>query len=174
MSERSQNKMRPSLPRVSVLGKVPAAPSRSAAEREPDGRFRPGNATARHGGEKAAAKRLLGDSADPVAREASKLARGMLRDLPGAGASVRAVIFMAARATAQSSYYAKEAAAAGLVTERGLALADRAASESKRAERLLVTAFSAQKALVSSEPKEPPAWVTAPLNDEEEEFDGES
>ena len=141
--ERSRGKARPTLPRASDLQPVGTAPDPSEG-RNTTGRFAKGNQLSRGSGTKHVVTKALsvaGLQADValVVADCRKLFSGALRELPSSGSIVRSNAYGYAREASLAGYYDTKANEAGLDTERGMMLADRATHHRQRAERLGVT-----------------------------------
>ncbi len=145
--EQSHGKARPTLPRAKDLARLDAATVGEPSEwRGEAGRFAPGNQIAVGRGWKHAISRALGrDAAEgdawQIAADAWRVYLAILRELPHNGAAVRLNAARAARAFAVAGFYDARADAAGLDTDRGMLLADKAAAHWARAERHTVTAI---------------------------------
>lgn len=144
MSEHSQGKERPALPRSKDLAIVPA-PERSRNHGE-GGRFVPGNAAGRGKGWKAALRKMLGrETADAiatvVAEDAFKIFAATIREMPSDGVLVRGLVAQKARHDALAAFWTAKSVDAGISTPEGIAAADHATKHGTRAERLAVTAL---------------------------------
>lgn len=158
--EKSHGKARPTLPRSSDLGAMPAldADAQPTAQRAPDGRFVAGNAVGKGRGAKRALARLMGvGSEDPVASMVAAAAtttyRAHLAELPNQGSIVSSLVALASRHEALAAFFHAEAARLGLGTPEGVAALENASKQGQRAERLLVTALDAAKSLSAAKPE---------------------
>jgi hypothetical protein len=143
--ERSKNKMRPTLVRLTDVSNVKAVRNPSAG-RGAGGLFAAKNRIGINAREKNAVSRLLGrgvgdETSLAVARDAARLFAGVMREMPHDNASVRQMVALQARHTALASFFTALAAARGLDTPEGLAADERAIKHGQRAERLAVTAL---------------------------------
>lgn len=143
-AEHSHGKARPTLPRSRSLAEVPSAPQRHG-ERDAHGRFATGNKVATGKGWKSILAKQLGrdlqGEAEPLAREALVLYRGLLAELPHDGAQVRQLVAARARSAVLSGRYALRAAELGLDSEAGQRVLELSMKLDARAERLAVTAL---------------------------------
>lgn len=172
--ETSHGKLRTVLPRSSDIADAGTVPDRPRS-RDAKGRATAGNDLARHRGMKQAVRRLLGGKDAPpdsdvakVTADATRLFLRHLAELPSDSASVRTLVGLCARHAALSAFYTCKADAAGLETERGIALAELASKHGVRVERLSVTAWdiaSKSAARVRAEDLGPVPWE-APDNEE--------
>lgn len=123
-----------------------------ASERDPTegraegGRFAPGNRVSVGQGWKATIRKSLGalatsPEADDVIRQATSLYIAVLRGLPSDGAGVRQLVAAQCRHAALATFYANEAARAGLASALGLKLAEASRSHDTTAQRLSVSAY---------------------------------
>jgi hypothetical protein len=154
--ERSRGKARPTLPRSSELRAIESARDPSDG-RGVAGRFAPGNQISVRQGQKHAVKKLLGkdagdSDATAVARDALRLLYAATRTSPDDGPVPRSLWALYARHLAVSAFYSARADEAGLDTERGMLLADKAAMHAQRGERLAVTAYDIASKLAAAEP----------------------
>ena len=152
--EQSHGRARTTLPRSSDLAAIKTVRKPSEG-RGPGGRFAPANRHGIQAREKHAVSKLLGSdvgTADviAIALDARKLFNGFLRDLPSDAQSVRDLAARRARHAAIEAYLAAKAAEAGLTTEEGEKLDDRAMKHGMRAERLAVTSLDIATKLASS------------------------
>jgi hypothetical protein len=146
MSERSHDKMRPSLPRSRDL---PAAiePAPNPTEgRDQLGRFTSNNPWAPGARWRQLIAEGLGrgvelqsDVARKVSRTAYRYFRSFLRDLPIDCATTRALVAQRARAAALADFYGLRAAELELTSEQAIEAAAQALKWSQHAERLAVT-----------------------------------
>jgi len=142
--EQSRGKARPTLPRSSDLA-APEAVGEPSGVRDSHGRFAPKNGI----GAGARWKHLLAESlgrdlageAGQLGREAYRLYRSFLSDLPVDCSSVRALVVARARAAVLSARYVRRGAELGLDTEAGAACLGEALKWDARAERLAVSSL---------------------------------
>jgi hypothetical protein len=156
--ERSHGKRRVRMPRsgrLTALGTV-ADPSdgRGAA-----GRFGKGNSVAvdrgaKHVLSKAMATDGLQGDAAIVARDTRKLLMATLRELPSKAAVVRTAAYGHAREAALAAYYDAKANEAGLDSDRGMKLTDKAAQHRKLASSLSVVAIDQAAVMAEVEDKQ--------------------
>lgn len=151
--ERSKGKLRPTLPRSSDLAGVNAAGEPLAA-RGPGGLFAPGNSVGAGAAWKYAIGAALGaeraGDAGKLGKEAYRLYRAFMRDLPCDCASVRQLVAQRARAAAFSAYYANKAGELGLTSELGMQANAEALKWDARAERLAVTSLDVSTKLAAT------------------------
>jgi hypothetical protein len=141
--EASHGKARPTMLRSSDL--TEATERDPSVDRVEAGRFAPGNRIAVGRGWKEGVRKLLPpDSADAevqrIADDAALVYRSVLRSLSSDGPLVRLQVAKLARHEAVAGYFQAKAMAAGLSSDEGVALDDRAIKHGQRAERLAVTA----------------------------------
>ena len=142
--EKSHGKARPTLPRSSDLTDINAVGEPSTA-RGPGGLFAPGNSLGAGAGWKHAIAAALGAERDgdagKLGKDAYRLYRAFMRDLPCDCASVRQLVSQRARAAVLSAYYANKAGELGLSSEFGMQANAEALKWDARAERLAVTSL---------------------------------
>lgn len=145
--ETSKGKMRPSLVRSGDVAAVDTVPERRR-NHDAKGHVVAGNDLGRHRGMKMAVRRMLGGKDAPagsdvaiVAADATRLFLRHLAELPNDGATVRSLVGLCSRHAALAAFYTAKADAAGLESERGIALAELASKHGMRVERLSVTAY---------------------------------
>ncbi len=141
--EQSHGKARPALPRSKDVHLVRTERDPSAG-RGANGRFGAGNRLSVGAGEKNAVKKLLGrhgsaGDAATIVRDAMRVFRGALRDLPSDGPIVRGLAGLYSRHIAVSAFFTSRADEAGLDDPGGQALLEIALRHGVRAERLAVT-----------------------------------
>jgi len=152
--EHSHGKARPTLPRSSDLRLVEreGAEGERPAWRGADGRVGPGNTLGTDRGLRMDIARMLGRAATTVEaasvhREALRVYRSALRGLSVSSELVRRSAARVARHCALESFYASKAIDAGLDTEQGQRLDQRASYHGERAERCTVTLLDVAGAL---------------------------
>jgi hypothetical protein len=156
--ERSNGKVRPTLPRASDLAGVPAA-AVPAGNRDTKGRFQPGNAVGtgrawKYIIAKQVGRELKGE-AEPLAREAWTMYLARLREMPQDGPSVRSLLADACRSAVLSGRYATRAAEVGLDSDEGRGALELSMKLSARAERTTVTALDVATKLAAAERAKP-------------------
>jgi hypothetical protein len=150
--ERSKGRARPTLPRSSDLA-VPEAGEKRAGGRDENGRFAAKNpwgagARWRHLIADGLGRELPGEAGE-LGREAHRLYRALLDDLPVDCPSVRSLVAQRARAATLASRYARLGAERGLDTAEGAEALDRAQKWDMRAERLAVTSLDVASKLAA-------------------------
>ena len=141
--ERSHGKARPTLTRASDLQAAETA-DKPTEPRAAHGHFAVGNRSAVGARFTNTIRKSLGAAESKgdalvVARDARRVFAHVLASLPSDAPPVRALLAVYARHQALHAYYSLAAEAAGLDTDRGLALLVVADRQSQRAERVLVT-----------------------------------
>jgi hypothetical protein len=158
--EQSHGKARPTLPRSKELGQVGTVGEPNGS-RGDAGRFASGNQVAVGRGWKHAIAKSLGrDASDGeatvIAKDAWRVYLAVLREMPHTGALVRTNVARHAREFSVAAFYDAKATEEGLATDRGMLLADKAASHGARAERHAVTALDIATKLSNSRRKRRP------------------
>lgn len=160
---KSHGKMRPSLPRSADLAALANVPDKRQP-RDARGRLLKGSALAAGKGWKRAIAKAMrtegleGDAA-LVANDARKLFLGALRELPSSGALVRTNAYGHAREAALAGYFDAKANEAGLDTERGHALIERASHHRQLAMRLSVVVIDVAARMALTEREKPRDWA---------------
>lgn len=151
--EYREGKARPTLPRSSDL-RAADPDAKPAATRDAQGRFLAGSTDGFGARWKHAIAEQLGRSlegeAGRLGREAYKLYRALLRDMPVDNASVRVLVAARARAVTLAGFLARRAAEVGNETSEGERLLARAATWDARAERNAVTAWDLATKMAST------------------------
>ncbi len=175
--ETSHGSARPTLPRSSDLA-VPETVGEPSGVRDARGRFASANGIGRG----ARWKHLLAESlgrdltgeAGQLGREAYRLYRSFLADLPCDCASVRAMVAARARAAVLAARFARKAAEVGLDSAEGATALAEAARWDARAERLGISSLDVSARLAKaarSRPIDAHAAVVEAFGDRDE--DGE-
>jgi hypothetical protein len=155
--------MRPSLPRSADLAALANVPHKRQP-RDARGRLLKGSALAAGKGWKRAIAKAMstegleGDAA-LVANDARKLFLGALRELPSSGALVRTNAYGHAREAALAGYFDAKANEAGLDTEKGQALIERASHHRQLAMRLSVVVIDVAARMALTEREKPRDWA---------------
>ncbi len=157
--------MLPTLPRSSDLHEVGTVPPRSDG-RDASGRFGSGNRASSGAHFKRSIRKSLGDRATEgdvrvVASDARRVFVQTLRSMPSDAPPVRSMVVLHARALALHGFFTVKAELAGLDSDRGIELLKIADDQSKRAERLLVTALDVARVCADKEAKSKPSGLAA-------------
>jgi hypothetical protein len=173
--ERSQRKLRPSLPRLKDLRAVPLPAKDRSVGRGADGRFAPGN---RHSSRSRGWRKALVQLAGPhiassdvqrLASDSATLFRACLAELPCDGPTVSRVLAESARSSVVSTHLAARALELGIETAKGRALLELSMKLGQRAERTAVTAYDLAQRLAEAQRKAEPmghlAWLNAGIDD---------
>jgi hypothetical protein len=162
--ERSKGKARPALPRSSDLA-VPQPPLDPRQGRDANGRFSPGNRTARGRGWKRALGKLAGDELAPelrqLAGDAGSLYRARLAELPHQGPTVSSLVAEGARSSVLSARFAARAFELGLDTDAGRAALETSMRLGQRAERTSISAIDIASRLATADERRRPSGLTA-------------
>lgn len=158
--ERSQRKLRPSLPRLKDNRAEPLPPAERGQGRDASGRFAPGHKGTKGKGWKRALARLshaeLSDAElKPLLGDSASLFRAQLAELPNTGAIVSTVVAEGSRSAVLSAYCAARALEVGIETEKGGRLLELSVKLGQRAERTAVTAYDLSQRLAAAEPVAP-------------------
>jgi hypothetical protein len=169
--ERSQRKLRPSLPRLKDLHAAPQPPKDPTAGR--DAQAASLRATDRARAAEAGARRWCSSPAPTSAASkctsspatAAACSAHAWPELPCEGPTVSALVAEGARSTVLSTHLAARALAVGIETAKGRALLDARMKLVQRAERTAVTAYDLAQRLAEAQRKANPnaglAWLHA-------------
>jgi hypothetical protein len=162
--EVNKGKARPRLPRSRDLSAVPR-PRDPSEGRDEHGHFSRGNRARVGRGEVRVIGKLLGateNQAAIVARDAVRIQRAVMRDMPSDAALVRSLASLLGRHLAIVAYASAKADSLGLDTPDAQKWLEVALRHGARAERLSVTALDiATKLAAGAAPADAAPWVAA-------------
>lgn len=168
-----EGKLRPTLPSSSDI-LVPATVGEPAGQRGACGRFASSNGIARGAGWKHQVAESLGrglkGEAGELGRDAYRLYRAFLAELPYDCATSRALLAERARDTVLSARYGRRAAEVGLDTPEGREALRMAIALGARAERVAITSLDISVRLAKSAGPKPGMTIVEQIEAEAERY----